>query len=359
MARVKKSVLVTFDLELARRTQLHNARHPVKSGDAFFSFVGDAGPVAQALEAQGFKAKTLGLDAKNVSTALPKALKAVDLVFNLCDTLGGESRLAPLVPALLEAHGVNGVGADQFGLAVSKRKHDVKAILVREGLPTPRFQVIDSVAAAKTFTLELEAPVILKLTAEHSSIGLSSASVCFDEAEVRTLGAQLVKKYRQPVLLEEYVHGREFYVSFAGHPLTALPMMEHRFENLPEGYLPIRTFDMKWFNDPTKGGERPKQDPRWTQPVPYRQGAVPWRGSLDDIPAVCQRAFEAVGGRDWGRVDLRLDRGGVPHVIDVTPNTYLGPSAPCVKAAAELGWSYEAFVGRIAKGALKRGPAHG
>ena len=60
----------------------------MKSGDAFCSSA-TRGSVAQALEHWGFKAKTLGLDAKNVSTALPKALKTVDLVFNLCDTLGG------------------------------------------------------------------------------------------------------------------------------------------------------------------------------------------------------------------------------------------------------------------------------
>lgn len=351
---MKPHILVTFDAELARRTQLHNPRHPVKSGDAFFTAVGDAGPVGAALEAGGFKVTRLGLD-RDVARALPRALKGVKLVFNLCDTLDGESRLAPVVPALLETHRVPFVGADQFGLAISKRKHDVKALLEREGLPTPRAQVISSLADVKGFTLTLEAPVILKLTAEHSSIGIESTSVCFTEAEVKKRAKALLERYQQPVLLEEYVHGREFYVSFYGRPLKPLPMMEHSFADLPEGYLPIRTFDMKWFNDPGKGGERPKKDPRWAQPVPFRQAATPWRGSLDDIPAVCLRAFEVSGGRDWGRVDLRLDRGGVPMIIDVTPNTFLGPSAPCVKAAAEEGLSYEALVQRIAKEALARG----
>lgn len=344
-------VVVAFDAELARRTQLHNAEHPVREGDAFFDAAGDAGPVGGALASHGWDVELLGLD-RDAGRQLERV--SADLVFNLCDTLGGESRLAPLVPALLEAKGIPLVGADQFGLAISKRKHDVKALLDREGLPTPRYQVIADEAALKAFSLELEPPVILKLTAEHSSIGIESASVCFTQKETKARAAALLARHRQPVLIEEYVGGREFYVSFHGDPLVALPLMEHGFEQLPDGYLPIRTFDMKWFNDPSKGGERPKKDPRWAKPVPFRAPSTPWRGDLDDIPAVCRRAFEVAGGRDWGRVDLRLDRGGVPMIIDVTPNTYLGPSAPCAKAAGEGGLGYDAFVAAIAEGAWRR-----
>jgi D-alanine-D-alanine ligase len=349
---VKPHVLVTFDAEFARRTQLHNAKHPVKRGDDFFALVGDAGPVGEALAANGFKVSRLGVG-RDVAKTLPKALRGVSLVFNLCDTIDGESRLAPVLPALLEAHEVPFVGADQFGLAISKRKHDVKALLDREVLPSPRYQVISSREQLDDFELTLEAPVILKLTAEHSSIGLASTSVCFDVNEVKACARGLLKKYAQPVLLEEYVHGREFYVSFFGRPLKPLPMMEHSFEALPEGFLPIRTFDMKWFNDPGRGGEKPRKDPRWAQPVPHRSPSSPWRGSIDDIPEICRRALEVSGGRDWGRVDLRLDRGGVPMIIDVTPNTYLGPSAPCVRAAEADGMTYAKLVTRIAKEALK------
>ncbi len=357
MTSDRPSVLVTFDAELARRTQLHNLQHPVTVGDAWFESVGDAGPVQQALRSNGYPATTLGLD-REAPSQLAGALKGVQLVFNLCDTLAGESRLAPLVPALLETLRVPVVGADQFGLAVSKRKHDVKALLDREGLPTPRYQVVSTPAEAERLSLAIEPPVILKLTAEHSSIGIESTSVCFTLVEVKARALALLERYQQPVLIEEYVHGREFYLSFHGEPLQAAPLMEHLFDGLPEGYLPIRTFDMKWFNDPTRGGEPPRKDPRWEQPVPHRQSSTPWRGTLEDLTPVCRRAFEVSGGRDWGRVDLRLDRGGVPMIIDVTPNTYLGPTAPCAKAAAQGGLTYDQLVCAIADGAWKRATAH-
>jgi D-alanine-D-alanine ligase len=298
----------------------------------------------------------LGLDRRAASQLEDVGPESTDLVFNLCDTLGAQSRLAPLVPTLLEARGVPVVGADQFGLAISKRKHDVKALLDREKLPTPRYQVIDDAASLAKFQLTLVAPVILKLTAEHSSIGIEATSVCFTADEVKARAAFLLERFQQPVLIEEYVGGREFYVSFYGDPLMPLPLMEHTFEGLPAGYLPIRTFDMKWFNDPGKSGEQPHSptDTRWAQPVPLRRPSVESGAGLEDLERVCKRAFEVVGGRDWGRVDLRLDRGGIPMIIDVTPNTYLGPSAPCAKAAAVAGLNYDALVAAIAVGAFSR-----
>lgn len=343
---------VAFDAQLATRTQLHRDDHPVRPGDAFFETAGDSKPVAAALRAAGHRATLLPLDrdaARQLDDVTPKN---TDLVFNLCDTLGGESRLAPLVPALLEAKGVPVVGADQFGLAVTKRKHDVKALLDREGLPTPRYQVIDSLDGVKTFRSRLELPVILKLTAEHSSIGIEATSVCFTEGEVRVRARHLLRRFRQPVLVEEFVQGREFYVSFFGDPLVGLPLMEHTFEGAPEGGLNIRTFDMKWFSGPKQ--RKTRIDPRWAAPVPHRAPSSAWKGSLDDLAGTCARALTVCGARDWGRVDVRIDRGGVPMIIDVTPNTYLGPTAPCARAATVAGMTYDGFVASIAAGAWRR-----
>ncbi|MBL9038519.1 MAG: hypothetical protein JNG84_08415 [Archangium sp.] len=347
VSRAPLRVAVVFDADMAKRTRLHHPDHPV----ARFDDAGDAGSVAAALRTLGHRVTIVPLDRRAAKQLQRVTRGNTDLVFNLCDTVGAEGRLAPLVPSVLEAAGVPVVGADQFGLAVSKRKHDVKALLEREGLPTPKYQVIEG--DPRRFTLQLEAPVILKLTAEHSSIGIDATSVCFTEAEVRTRAGALLKRFRQPVLVEEFVQGREFYISLAGDPLRALPMMEHTFEHLPDGFIHIRTFDVKWFNDPSKA-KRARIDPRWSAPVPHRRPRVPWEGTLDDLPAVCARALAVTGGRDWGRVDFRIDRGGVPMLIDVTPNTYLGTSAPCVKAAAELGLSYDAFVGSIFDGARRR-----
>lgn len=343
-------ISVVFDAALMTRIALHDKKHPKakKSED-----LGDSSAVKHALVSLGHKASVLGLGEDVAPKLHALAKKKPRLVFNLCDTLAGKSELGPTVAALLSVYGLSFTGARADGLMLSKRKHDVKAVLVREGLPTPKYQTIADNEALKTFTLALEPPVILKLTAEHSSIGIDSKSVCFDEKETKARAKDLFKRFRQPVLIEEYVGGREFYVSFVGDPPRALPLMEMPFDHLPPGALPIRSFDTKWFE---KSSNKMSIDPRWAAPVPYRAPPVPWCGTIDDISEVCRRAFLAIGCRDWGRVDLRLDRGGVPMIIDVTPNTYLGKDAPCIRAAAAAGLSYERFIERVIQKALTRKP---
>lgn len=171
-------------------------------------------------------------------------------------------------------------------------------------------------------------------------MGIDQGSVCFDVDAVRARARALQRRHHQPILVEEFVAGREFYVSCIGRPLQPLPLMEHA---LP-GPLSIRTFDRKWL-------ERDDDDKAPAIAVPLREPAAPFAGSFDDVADVCARALRAIGWRDWGRVDLRLDKGGVPLIIDVTPMTYLHPDAPCAKAALADGCSYVELWARIVAGA--------
>lgn len=350
-------ILVAFDGAYAARTALHDSEHPLLSQGEVLDAIGDAGPVAAALQQGGHTVEIVPLQ-RDVWQTLPAACQQFkpDVVFNLCDTLDSQSRLAAAVPAILETMGIPLVGAGVEGLTITKRKHDVKALLVAEGLPTPRYQVIRDEADLATYELRLTPPVILKLTAEHASVGIAAESVCWTPAEIVARARFLLADYRQPVLIEEFVDGKELYVSLAGDPAVPLTLMEHTFTHYPEGFLKIRTFDAKWFDMPALGGDQPvaQLDPRWQEPVPYRTAPTPWTGRITDIPAIAAQAFQLTGCRDWGRIDWRIDRGGVPMIIDVTPNTYLGPSSPCAKAAAAVGLDYAAFVARIAAGALRR-----
>lgn len=344
----KKRVLVLFDAGFASVVEKHRPGHALSSSAAV---LGDAEPLAAALRAEGYDAVARGaaLDPSQLTSTIRRARPEV--VVNLCDTLGGEGAHAPLVPALLGAMGLPYAGATAAGLALSRRKHDVKAVLSRDGLPTPRFQVLASPDDLDAFRLHLEPPVIVKLTGEHASVGLEQRSVCVTVDDVKARARELWQRFPQPLLLEEYVGGKELSVSFVGDPPGAFDPMEHPFDDLPPGYLPLRTFDTKWTNEPGLSGERPRPLP----PVPRRAPSVPGGFTLDGLTEAARRAFLATGCRDWGRVDVRLDQGGVPLIIDVTPNTYLGASAPCVKAAAQRGWSLGRLGVAIAESALRRG----
>lgn len=131
--------------------------------------------------------------------------------------------------------------------------------------------------------------------------------------------------------------------------------MEYPFRGLSQGFLPIQSFELKWF-----GAESPTLTPdaRWAADVPARSPSVPFAGTLEDLEGLCQRAFSLAGGRDWGRVDVRVDaKTKVPLIIDVTPNTYLSFTSACGHAASAQGLSYAGLVDAIAQSALARSRA--
>ncbi len=274
----------------------------------------------------------------------------------LCDSMVGRPEFAHVVPGFLSLHGVAHTGATGPKLCLTKRKHDVKAVLMREDLPTPRFQVIDD---AQSFELRLAPPVILKLTGEHASVGIDAGAVGWTTDEVRARARALWAVYRQPVLIEEFVDGRELFVSCIGRPLRALPFMEQGFDHIPAGFLRMRTFDTKWFDVPDLGGDRPllNVDERWQRPVPLRT-PIGDAAPLAQIEVIARRALEAVGARDWGRVDFRLDAGGTPMIIDITPNSYWHPNSPCALAAKDAGLDYDEAIAIVVGEALTEGGAN-
>lgn len=355
---MKKRALVLFDAAFGDVVTRHKKGHKLAKLKVAAK-MGDAPHVVAALTQAGFAATSAAItsDPARILAAIRKAKPHV--VMNLCDTLDGVGAKALLVPALLESLGVPFAGASTSALALSKRKHDVKAVLSREAVPTPRYQVVHDARDLEALALRIEPPVIVKLSGEHASIGLEQASVCFDLDETQARCRSMLQKFGQALLLEEYVDGRELSVSFYGDgpALRALPPMELPFDDVPEGFLRLRTFDKKWtdtagFDDAGKARAR-RSDTR-NSPIPIRRPTVDVGWQLENIVDACARAFRAVGCRDWGRVDVRIDKGGVPLIIDVTPNTFLGPTGPCAKAAAAAGLAYHAYVAAIVDGALGR-----
>jgi len=353
--RASGPIRVAYDVEAATVLTRHNPLHPYAPDLERLKQNSDAFPLAKALTGEGRPATPLALGPNALEALHALGRERPPLVFNLCDTLGGQGAPALLVPTVLEALGISYTGADARGLALTKSKHALKALLASEGVPTPRFQCIHDTAGAEAFTLSVEPPVVLKPCGEHASIGLEAGSVAWNDAEARARAKYLLARFGGPVLVEEYVGGREFSVSVAGHPARALPLLEQTFEDVPEGYLRMRTFDMKWFTEPGLSGDKPllEKDARWKQPVPTRQPASPWRRH-ETVEELCVRAFRLAGGRDWGRVEFRLDASGVPLLIDITPNSYLAPTSPCAVAAKEAGMSYGGLLSFIAEGALSR-----
>ena len=147
-----------------------------------------------------------------------------------------------------------------------------------------------------------------------------------------------------PVLIEEYIEGRELYVSILGNEEPeALPVVEISFEKLPEGTPHIAGHEVKW----EEGTQVYKDTP------PFLPKDIDAR-LQERIDEVCIKAYQLCHARDYGRIDLRVTDSEAIHVLEVNPNPYLLAEAEFGMAARKSGRSYTQLIDEIVQLALTR-----
>jgi len=268
-----------------------------------------------------------------------------DIVFNIAEGLHGPNREAH-VPAICEYLDVPYTGSDPLALCLGLDKHRAKEVWVARGVPTGRFTIADGTLALEPgFPL----PAIVKPLYEGSSMGVTEASYCESADAVAERARAIATQYGQPALIEEFLPGREFTVAVLGNggEARALPIVEIRFDALPDGALPIYGYEAKWLWDTTD------------QPLQIFRCPAPLDASLGDaIRGAALGAFHALGCRDWGRVDVRLDGRGRPQVIEINPLPGILPDPrqnSCFpKAARAAGLEYDAMLLSVLEAALRR-----
>jgi D-alanine-D-alanine ligase len=262
-----------------------------------------------------------------------------DVVFNLCEALGGDSRLEVHAAWMLDRLGLPFTGSPYHALRHCLYKVEANHILGRAGVRVPATVRVDSPDSVPRVSF----PAIVKPEREDGSTGIERDSVVYEMRSLRDRVACVIETLEQPAVVQHYVHGREIAVSLLGGPLPrVLPPGEIQFDGLPPGHPHILTFAAKW--DPES------VECTGTVPVP----AVLRPHELRRVAAIGRRAFEVLGLRDYGRVDVRLDPRGVPYVIDVNPNCDLSMGGGFSLAAGRAGLSYAAFVWEILRSALRR-----
>ena len=296
--------------------------------------------ITRAIESYGHSVVPL-----EATPDFPRALltSKVDVVFNIAEGISGRNREAQ-VPNLCELLGVPYTGSDSATLSIcldkGLSKRMLRAVDKQTGAPmpvdTPAFQVL---ATGREKLRAFRYPVIVKPNQEGTSKGISSKSVVDDEAKLREVARELIERYGQPALVEEYITGREFTVGLLG---------ERRPRILP----PMEVV----FLDPS---ERPvydyvcKQD--WAKHVRYECPATLTKEELRAIEKACRSTFMTLGCRDVARIDLRLRPDGSVFVIEVNPLPGLTPdySDLCLIAnGAKI--DYRTLIGDILSGAIKR-----
>ena len=272
---------------------------------------------------------------RDIVRRLPDA--AVDVVFNLAEGLAGRGREAT-IPAILEHLGIPFSGSDAATMALALDKAAAKAVVAQAGVPTPRAVVVSS---ADQDLSALRFPVIVKPNAEGSSKGVSPRSVVEELAELRRELATQLGRYRQPILVEEFLPGREFTVGVLGdaHEPRVLPPMEIVFVE-PDSKHPVYAFGDKL---------------DWTRKIRYDAPAKVDAALGAEIERVALGAWRALHCRDVARFDLRCDADGRVCFIEVNTLPGMTPawSDLCMIAEA-AGLSYPALVSAVLAPALAR-----
>jgi D-alanine-D-alanine ligase len=290
--------------------------------------------ITDAIAAHGHKVVQL-----EATPDLPRILAEadVDFVFNIAEGAIGRNREAQ-VPALCELLGIPYTGSDSATLAIALDKALTKKVLKQHNVLTPEFILFES--GREKIPPGLRYPVIVKPNTEGSSKGISATNVVDDEAQLRSLVKQLIERYRQPALCEEYIKGREFTIGLLGDKRPrVLPAMEVVFKD--------KTLDRPVYDFQVKQ--------EWEKHVEY---ACPAKLSPTEQRALERAArdtWEALGCRDVARVDVRMDAQGRVYVLECNPLPGLTPDySDLVLISKAAGLSYTELIGEILAGGLKR-----
>lgn len=269
-----------------------------------------------------------------------------DLVFNMAEGIRGVNRESH-VPAICEFLNVPYTGSDPLTLALALHKGRSKEILSHHGVPTAPFAQVGS--ARDLAAVHLPFPVFVKPVAEGSGKGIYINNLCTTARQLRERTLFLLEEYRQPVLVETYLPGREFTVAVLGNGDAArcLPLVAFDFTTLPAGAPPVYGFEAKWIWDTAEHQLEIYECPANIPAMLARE-----------IERVSLAAYHALGCRDWCRIDVRLDASGVPNVVELNPLPGILPDPKlnsCFpKAARAAGYSYDEMIQEVVRVAWRR-----
>jgi D-alanine-D-alanine ligase len=312
--------------------------HPDAEAEHEILEVADA--VRQTLTAAGYEVGTLAVGHDPAALVAGLGEHRPDVVFNIFEGTAERPETEAYAAAVLEWLGVPFTGCPSQAAALAREKDLTKHLLRGAGLPTADFLVVERLPVPVWAGAW---PVIVKPAAQDASVGVDQGSVVTEHQAVERRVIELLDRYGPPVLVEEYIEGRELNVGVIETPeLTALPAAEILFRPGKEGWWPIVTYDAKW----AVGSEEDlATQPQCPADIPSKLAAR--------LRELAVRAFRLLGCRDCARVDFRVRRGR-PYVLEVNPNPGFHPTAGLSKALQAAGHSHAWFTVRMVENALAR-----
>lgn len=297
--------------------------------------------VIGALKQLGHEVRTLGI--WNEASLIVDELKAnpPDVVFNLTEHFNEISAYDRNVAGLLEMMGVPYTGSSPTGLTLCKNKGMAKELLAYHKIRVPNFAVYSPGAAIKRPS-RLKFPLFIKPAEDEASYGIAQDSFVEDDASFEERVRFIHERMNQPALAEEFIDGREIYVSLLGNDsLRVFPFREVIFTEVPDDQPKFSTFKAKWDDAYRK---------RWGIQNVF---AEPFPNGTDQrIAKICKAVYRALRIRGYGRIDLRVTPAGEVVVLEANPNPNLDRDDEFAQSAMKAGVSYPRLIQRIVKLAL-------
>lgn len=295
--------------------------------------------LAAAMEAQGHSVVKLGGGREFLSNI---TRHRVDLVFNIAEGLGNYRSREAQVPAILEMLDIPYSGSDPQCLAICLDKALTKKILAASGITTPPWQLINqSQQLAEIDWSTFLLPAFIKPAYEGSSKGITSGSIARSADHLVVAATELLERYHQPVLVEQFIAGDEVTVGVVGNaPPRILGIMRVLSTlNTPDFIYCLEV----------------KRD--WERLVDYECPARLEPRVVRKIEDVSLKIFEVLGCRDFARIDFKISSTGEPYFLEINPLPGLNPrSGDLPIMAGKMGWTYQELISTIVTAALERYP---
>jgi D-alanine-D-alanine ligase len=288
-----------------------------------------------AIESLGYKVDRIG-NIMSLTSRLAQG-ERWELVFTIAEGLNGRSREAQ-VPALLEAFGIPYTFSDPLTLALALDKAMTKRVLRDHGIPTPWFVLMEDQSDLERPVDPPTWPLFVKPVSEGTGKGVDERSIVSNPEELKARCRHLLERYRQPVLVEAYLPGREFTVGILGTGPEARAVGVLEVKLLERAEREVYSYVNK------------EQCEELVEYVLITDPAI-----VEEASRLSVDAYRALGCRDAGRIDVRANADGVLEVIELNPLAGLNPlhsDLPilCTKA----GIPYNSLIGAIVESASKR-----
>lgn len=313
--------------------------HP--DAESEHTIVDIANKLGEILASADFRVTTLGIERDPTVLWRELERQRPSVIVNLFEGNLHNTETESYVAGLLEWSGIPFTGSPAAALTLARNKFLTKVLLRGHGLPTADFMVVQDLPVPPC---TIRWPAIVKPATQDASVGLAQESVVTSQSQLEQRVTYILETYGPPVLVEEYVDGREFNVALTELPeLRCLPPAEIRFQDRGPGVWSILTYAGKWHPGTAEYDLTP---PEYPAKIPASLAR--------ELCELAERAYRLLGLRDYARVDFRVDRENRPYILEVNPNPEISQSAGFAGCLASGGIEHRTFIIKLVERALQR-----